>query len=111
MIDINLIILFLNFLLFYLYIFIKKKKNDINKIIYSQNVKEDTKVTRNNKIIEGPYIDRNESKITRNNIISEKGGSKPYNNIILDNKNLDNDMPNYEKPYNSYRKKFTQLTR
>ena len=105
MVDINIVILFLIFILFYLYTF--DKKNIIIKDNKKKDIKEEKKIVKNNKIIEGPYVDRSHTQITRNTIIHEKGGSKPYNNIVLDNKNLDNDIPDYKKAYSSYRRKST----
>ena len=111
MIDINIIILFLVSITIGYLMFLNNldKKNteiitiDNNKIINNKQIIQDNKINKINKIDVDKYIKREDTKYTRETLTSEIGGSKSFNNILLDDSNLNSSIVNYEHKYSSYR--------
>lgn len=96
------------FMLFFIFIILYRYYKD-NNLIFIKNNKNNisNNITNNNLVIynngDTPAL-RGYIYDYKLKLIDEKGGSKPFNNIIINNDNLTANQVNYQK-YESYRKK------
>ena len=84
---------------------IQKKNNIItnNKIDLKKLNKYNNFITTNIDDNELDKLNINKGNITRNTIIEEKGGSKNFNNFII-NSNISNNLINYDNTKSTYTK-------
>jgi hypothetical protein len=102
----DLIIIFLIFIIIFFYFNNKKKNNNPDNIERKINIQQLQPSQMINELVN---VDKELSNLllpesSTNNITSQIGGSKAYQNIIIGDNNLSMNNVNY-KYYSSYRKK------